>query len=68
MLRELRLQVTRVEVVEVMARVEVVEVVEVEEVMARVEVVEVPLVVVLQIYGVVLGTPCKGLRVDFDGS
>ena len=53
MLRELRLQVTRVEVVEVMARVEVV---------------EVPLVVVLQIYGVVLGTPCKGLRVDFDGS
>ena len=62
MLRELRLQVTRVEVVEVMARVEVV------EVMARVEVVEVPLVVVLQIYGVVLGTPCKGLRVDFDGS
>ena len=65
MLRELRLQVTRVEVVEVMARVEVVEVV---EVMARVQVVEVPLVVVLQIYGVVLGTPCKGLRVDFDGS
>ena len=65
MLRELRLRVTHVEVVEVMARVEVVEVV---EVMARVEVVEVPLVVVLQIYGVVLGTPCKDLRVDFDGS